>query len=66
VQTADVNVRNNQFAYRNGAGTLLTVVDAQRQANRARLAAVDAQISLYQNIALLYVASAADWRSQTQ
>ncbi len=62
VQTADINVRNAQFAYRNGAGTLLNVVDAQRQANRARLGAVDAQVLLYQNIALLYVASAADWR----
>lgn len=65
VQTADANVRNNEFAYRNGAGTLLNVVDAQRQANRARLGAVDAQVSLYQNIAALYVASAADWRQRT-
>jgi outer membrane protein TolC len=64
VQTADANVRNAQFAYRNGAGTLLNVVDAQRQANRARLGAVDAQVALYQNIALLYVASAADWRQR--
>ncbi|MBS0385545.1 MAG: efflux transporter outer membrane subunit, partial [Proteobacteria bacterium] len=46
VQTAEVNVRNAQFAYRNGAGTLLNVVDAQRQANRARLGAVDAQVAL--------------------
>ena len=46
------------------AGTLLNVVDAQRQANRARLGAVDAQVALYQNIALLYVASAADWRQR--
>ena len=66
VQTADRNVNNAQFAYRNGAGTLLNVVDAQRQANRARLGAVDAQVSLYQNIAALYVASAADWRQQAR
>lgn len=66
VQTADINVRNNQFAYLHGAGTLLNVVDAQRQANRARLGAVDAQIALYQNIAALYVASAADWRRPAQ
>jgi outer membrane protein TolC len=65
VQTADANVHNAQFAYRNGAGTLLNVVDSQRQANRARLGAVDAQIALYQNIAALYVASAADWRQHT-
>ncbi|MBI3438447.1 MAG: efflux transporter outer membrane subunit, partial [Proteobacteria bacterium] len=64
VQTADINVRNAQFAYRNGAGTLLNVVDAQRQANRARLGAIDARIALYQNIALLYVATAADWRQR--
>jgi NodT family efflux transporter outer membrane factor (OMF) lipoprotein len=65
VQTADASVRNAQFAYRNGAGTLLNVVDSQRQANRARLGAVDARIALYQNIAALYVASAADWRQHT-
>ncbi len=66
VTTAETNVRNAQFAYSNGAGTLLNVVDAQRQANRARLGAVDAQVSLYQNIAALYVASAADWRAQVR
>ena len=64
VQSADRNVANTQLAYRNGAGTLLSIVDAQRQANRARLASIDAQIALYQNIAALYVASAADWRQQ--
>jgi outer membrane protein TolC len=62
VQTADANVRNNDVAYRAGAGTLLSLVDAQRQANRARLGAVDARVGLYQSIAALYVATAADWR----
>jgi NodT family efflux transporter outer membrane factor (OMF) lipoprotein len=66
VQTADANVRNNRVAFDNGAGTLLSLVDAQRQANRARLAAVDARVALYQSIAALYVATAADWRSARQ
>ena len=62
IQAADSNVRNANLAYENGAGTLLSLVDAQRQANRARLNAIDVQVRLYQNIAALYVATAADWR----
>jgi outer membrane protein TolC len=60
---ADANTHNTQFAYDNGAGTLLSVVDAQRQANRARLDLIDAQIRQQRNIAALYVATAADWRA---
>jgi NodT family efflux transporter outer membrane factor (OMF) lipoprotein len=60
VHAAEANVRNAQLTYENGAGTLLSLVDAQRQANRARLASVDAQVGLYQSVAALYVASAAD------
>jgi NodT family efflux transporter outer membrane factor (OMF) lipoprotein len=66
IAAADANVRNAQFAYQNGAGALLSLVDAQRQANRARLGAVDVQVLLYQNIAALYVAAAADWRTASQ
>ena len=66
VAAADANVRNTRLAYENGAAALLTLVDAQRQANRARLAAVDARVALYQDIAALYVATAADWRKPAQ
>lgn len=62
LDAATSNARNAQLAYDNGAGTLLSVVDAQRQANRARLASIDAQVQLHQNIAALFVAAAADWR----
>ena len=62
VAAAEANRRNAQFAFQNGAGTLLALVDAQRQANRARVAAIDAQTKLLQDIAALYVAVAADWR----
>ncbi|MES1200050.1 MAG: efflux transporter outer membrane subunit [Pseudomonadota bacterium] len=61
VDAANANVRDSNVAYENGAGPLLSLVDAQRQANRARLNAVDAQVRLYQDVASLYVATAADW-----
>lgn len=63
VDTANANVRNTRFAYENGAGALLSLVDAQRQAMRARLAQVDARIAYYQSMAALYVATSADWRA---
>jgi NodT family efflux transporter outer membrane factor (OMF) lipoprotein len=56
------NASNAQVRYDNGAGTLLALVDAQRQANRARLSVIDAETRYYQDIAALYVATAADWR----
>jgi outer membrane protein TolC len=62
VDSANTNVRNTRFAYNNGAGTLLSLVDAQRQATRARLGEVDARVAYYQSIAALFVATAADWR----
>jgi NodT family efflux transporter outer membrane factor (OMF) lipoprotein len=64
VETANVNVRNTRFAYENGAGALLSLVDAQRQAARARLAQVDARVAYYQSMAALYVATSADWRAR--
>jgi NodT family efflux transporter outer membrane factor (OMF) lipoprotein len=62
IEAAEANVRNRQTAYEAGADTLFSLVDARRQANRARVAAVDARVLFYQNIAALYVATAADWR----
>jgi NodT family efflux transporter outer membrane factor (OMF) lipoprotein len=63
VDAANANVRNTRFAYDNGAGALLSLVDAQRQATRARLAEIDARVAYYQSLAALYVATAADWRA---
>jgi len=60
--SADENARLANLAYENGAGSLLQVLDAQRQAQRARLGAISAQAKLRADIAALFVATAADWR----
>jgi NodT family efflux transporter outer membrane factor (OMF) lipoprotein len=59
---ADENSRLASLAFENGAGSLLSVIDAQRQAQRARLGTIDAQAQLRADLAALYVATAADWR----
>lgn len=61
-QAADENARLANLAYQDGAGSLLSVLDAQRQAQRARLGAIDAQAQLRRDLAALFVASGADWR----
>ncbi|MGE3142050.1 MAG: efflux transporter outer membrane subunit [Hyphomonadaceae bacterium] len=63
VDAALANQRTAELAYENGAGALFPVIDAQRQARRARLDAIDAQMKLYSDMAALYVATAADWRA---
>lgn len=62
VAAADRRAHLSERAYENGADSLLTVIDARRQAQRARLDLVAAQAALRRNEALLFVASAADWR----
>lgn len=59
------NARDAQTAYRLGGGTLLQVIDAQRQLNRARRASVQAEGQRLSDIVQLYTATAADWRTQT-
>ncbi|MCC7267290.1 MAG: efflux transporter outer membrane subunit [Caulobacteraceae bacterium] len=61
-QAAGENARLANLAYQNGAGSLLSVLDAHRQAQRARLASIEAQARLRRDLAALFVASAADWR----
>ena len=59
---SDIAVENARLAsigYENGAGSLLSVIDAQRQAQRARLGVVDAKARLRSDIAALLVATAA-------
>lgn len=64
VDAADRRAHLSERAYENGADSLLTVIDARRQAQRARLDLVSAQAALRRNEALLFVAAAADWRSR--
>ena len=59
---ADENARLASIAYENGAGTLISVIDAQRQSQRARLGTIDAQALLRADLAALFVATASDWR----
>lgn len=61
-QAADENARLAKLAYENGAGSLILVLDAQRQSQRAKLAFIDAEARLRRDLASLFVASAADWR----
>lgn len=61
---ADETARLAALAYENGAGSLLQVIDAQRQSQRAQLASIDAEALLRADIAALYVATASDWRGE--
>jgi outer membrane protein TolC len=63
-RAADENARLAKLAYENGAGSLLQVLDAQRQSQRAKLAYIAAQARLRRDLAALFVASAADWRRE--
>lgn len=58
------NARLASLGYQNGAGSLLSVIDAQRQAQRAQLASIQAQGLLRADMAALFVATASDWRSK--
>ena len=57
------NARLANLAYENGAGTLLSVIDAQRQSQRARLGLIQANAELRRDVVALFVATAADWRA---
>jgi NodT family efflux transporter outer membrane factor (OMF) lipoprotein len=59
---AESNLRDAQTAYRLGGGTLLQVVDAQRQVNQERRNLAIAQGQRLSDIVTLYTATAADWR----
>jgi hypothetical protein len=53
---------NAQKAYDLGGGTLLSVVDAQRQLSRVRRDLARVQGDRYAHIVALFTAVAADWR----
>ena len=52
-----------QNAYRLGGGTLMQVVDAERQLSRASRALAEAQAQRFADLVQLYAATAADWRT---
>jgi NodT family efflux transporter outer membrane factor (OMF) lipoprotein len=63
--SAEAAARDAQTAYRLGGGTLLQVIDAQRQLSRARRDLAAAQGQRYTDLVQLYTATAADWRTAT-
>jgi NodT family efflux transporter outer membrane factor (OMF) lipoprotein len=62
---ATATVRDAENGYRLGGGTLMQLVDAQRQLSRARRALAEAQAQRFSDMVELYTASAADWRAVT-
>jgi NodT family efflux transporter outer membrane factor (OMF) lipoprotein len=60
---AQSSVKDAQTAYRLGGGTLMQVVDAQRQLSRASRALAEAQGQRLADLVQLYAATAADWRA---
>ena len=54
-------VANAQSAYRLGGGTLMDLVDAQRQLSRARRGLAQAQGQAFEDRVQLYAATATDW-----
>ncbi|HWE45109.1 MAG TPA: efflux transporter outer membrane subunit [Caulobacteraceae bacterium] len=59
--TSETNVNDERLAYREGAGTILRVLDAQRQFHIARRNYAAAVAQRYSDVVRLYVAIAADW-----
>lgn len=57
------NARLAALGYENGAGALISVIDAQRQSQRAELATIEAKALMRADMAALYVATASDWRT---
>jgi len=60
---ADAGLRDSTAAYRLGGGTLLQVVQSQRDQSRARRALVEVQGNRYEDLVQLYAVTAADWRT---
>ena len=62
VASAQQSFNDSQKAYDLGGGTLLSVVDAQRQLSRSRRDLVRVQGDRYAHVVVLFTAVAADWR----
>ena len=65
VKSAEARARDAQTAYRLGGGSLLDVVDAQRQLSRSRRALAEAEGQRLSDMVELFTATAADWRTTT-
>jgi NodT family efflux transporter outer membrane factor (OMF) lipoprotein len=65
VNASEANARNAQTAYNLGGGTLLQVIDAERQLSRARRALVQAEGQRFTDLVQLFAATATDWRTAT-
>jgi NodT family efflux transporter outer membrane factor (OMF) lipoprotein len=63
VESATANLRDARLAFREGGGTLLEMIDAQRQLNQTRRAYAAAQGQRYLDTARLFAATASDWRN---
>ena len=61
-RAAEATLRDERKALELGGGTMLSVVDAQRQLNRARRDTIAAQGQGLADTAELFTATAADWR----
>lgn len=62
VDSATANLRDQRLAFREGGGTLLEMIDAQRQLNRTRRGLAAAEGQRYLDMARLFAATASDWR----
>ena len=60
--TSQANLNDERLAYRDGAGTVLRIIDAQRQLHMARRDYASAVAQRYADVVRLYVAIASDWR----
>ena len=60
LQAATANLRDQRLAFREGGGTLLEMIDAQRQLNRTRRDLAEAEGRRYLDTARLFAATASD------
>ncbi len=61
-KVAEADLKNTQYAYRNGGGNLLDVTLADRRLSETTQAYALAQGRRYADTARLYIVTAADWR----
>jgi NodT family efflux transporter outer membrane factor (OMF) lipoprotein len=61
-RNAEANLHDSRLAYEKGGGTLLQVLDAQRELHMARRGYATAVGQRYADAVKLFVATAADWR----
>jgi NodT family efflux transporter outer membrane factor (OMF) lipoprotein len=61
---AQSSLNDAQNAYRLGGGSLMQLIDAQRQLTRARRSLAEAQGQRFEDLVELYAATATDWRGK--